>query len=166
MTFATDYAASLDGSFVGRVEMAMLAAAIAITNETTVLSAAIPAGAVTSIPVAILATIPSGSAIQVGTLQGQTDVFVSSAAVNSGAVAIPVTSKTTTLTHQAGETVTPPSPLRSSARAAYARLVMNSPVNYASLFAAAVASQGLDGTATDAAISTTVATVWNSLIGS
>lgn len=45
------------------------------------------------------------------------------------------------------------------------KAVLNAPSQYASIFAMAVASQGIDNTATDSTIQSTCSTVWNAVAG-
>lgn len=50
-------------------------------------------------------------------------------------------------------------------RSNFARSVLSNPSTYIVAFALALASQGLDDTATDASINNTVSAVWNALAG-
>lgn len=50
-------------------------------------------------------------------------------------------------------------------RASYAKAVLNSPQQYTLAFALGVTSQGVDNTATDAALQNTVNSLWNAYAG-
>jgi hypothetical protein len=159
-TLTLQNAAASVPSFVGKVRMAMCAAAVSISSEATTLTGGIPAGAVTALKCAALpSAIPATSTVAVGG-----EVFTSAAGAAQNATSIPV-SGTAAVPHFAGEVITPPTLANHVRRVAYARAVLNNPDLYAPLFAAALASQAIDDTSTDVAITNGVSAAWDALAG-
>ena len=157
--------AAADTSFVARVQDAIVQSAIAIYAEATMLSAHLQAGvAVTSLPLAVNlgSTIAAGTVVLVG---GDDPAVVAVGGAPSGAPTIPVTAFTPKRLHVVGEPVSPPTVAGHAVRSGFANAVLGSPARYASLFASALASQGIDKNSLDSDITNMVASVWNPLAG-
>ena len=154
--------AAQDGTFQQMVRDAIVQTAINVYSEATTLSANIKTGATSvSIPlsVALAAAIPANTTIHVGG-----ELFVSTAGAAQNATSIPTTT-TAAMDHIIGESVSPPSVSNHTARAVFARLVLNNPEAWTPAFAAACASAGLTNASTDAAVSNEVSAVWNAMAG-
>ena len=163
MTLASQATAAVDAGFTAKVEAAIVGAAVNIYNEASTLAANLAAGVpVTAIPI----TLALGAALAAGTviLVGGESVIVGAAGAPIGATSIPTT-WTPPAAHHAGEPISPPTVPGHGGRAGLAAAVLRNPSGFAVDFAWALASQGLDNTSTDTAISNMVAAVWNPMAG-
>lgn len=165
---AAQYAAAQNTDFQNKVQDAIVAQAITVLGElnlsqlTTGFAAAT---AVTSLScTALPAAYVAGDIIQVGSDTNGERFQVAAAGAAANATAIPVTSKTSANAHGIGEMVF--KVVRNHAnRVSLANRVLMGPEHLALMFADGMASQGLDDTSTDAAIQTSVQTLWDAYAG-